>query len=122
MAEPEDKELAPVLLTEAEAPEGNFPINIVDLALLATQNKELELDKAIWDLISGNVKIAVTVFYNVEKLDLLADHFALEDRLMRHFFAINIVDHRAISQSTSWISRSWRPRTKSWSWTRPSGI
>ena len=56
MAEPEDKELAPVLLTEAEAPEGNFPINIVDLALLATQNKELELDKAIWDLISGNVR------------------------------------------------------------------
>ena len=84
-----------MLLTEAEAPEGNFPINIVDLALLATQNKELELDKAIWDLISGNVKIAVTVFYNSEKLDLLAVHFALEDSLIigpdeAFFFPIKI--------------------------------
>ena len=42
---------------------------------------EQGLDKTVWDLITGNVKNVVKVIHNVEKLESLADHFALEDRL-----------------------------------------
>ena len=61
--------------------EDNFAINIVDLALLAIQNDERELDKAIWEMICSNVKNALRVIYNMERLEALEDHFALENCL-----------------------------------------
>ena len=76
--EQEEEELAPVLLG---APEDNFAVNIVDLALMAAQNEERYLDWTFWNLINGNFKTAVKVNHNVDKLETLGDHFVLEDRL-----------------------------------------
>ena len=77
-AEPEEEEFAPVRLG---AQEDNFSVNIVDLALIAAQNNERDLERTAWDLVTDNVKTAVKVIDNVDKLESLADHFALEDRL-----------------------------------------
>ena len=41
------------------APENNFAVNIVDLALMAAQNEKSglgDLDRTVWDLINGNLK------------------------------------------------------------------
>ena len=51
------RELAPVRLG---APEDNFA-DIVDLALMAAQNQERDLDRTMWDLVTGNVKTAEKV-------------------------------------------------------------
>ena len=80
-AAPEEEDLAPVRLG---AQEDNFAVNIVDLALMAAQNEERDLDRTrrtVWNLINGNVETAVKVIHNLDKLESLGDHFALEDRL-----------------------------------------
>ena len=77
-AEPEEEELA---LVRLGAQEDNFAVNIVDLALMAAQNNERDLELTVLDLVTGNVKTAVKVNNNVDRLESLADHFALKDRL-----------------------------------------
>ena len=62
-------------------PEDSFVVGIVDLAMLAVQQDAPDLDRTVWDMVTSNVKSAVKVIHNVEKLESLADHFALEDRL-----------------------------------------
>ena len=62
-AEPEEEELAPVRLGEQE---DNFAAGIVDLALMAAQNDDPDLDRTVWDMVTSNVKIAVKVIHNVE--------------------------------------------------------
>ena len=75
----EEEEFAPVRLSE---PEDNFAVSIVDLALLAVQDETTaDLDRSIWDTVTRGVKTAVRVIHNVERVESLADHFAMEDRL-----------------------------------------
>ena len=68
-AEPEEEELA---LVRLGAQEDNFAVNIVDLALMAAQNNERDLERTVLDLVTGNVKTAVKVNNNVDRLESLA--------------------------------------------------
>ena len=74
-----EEEFSPVRLSE---PEDIFAVNIVDLALLAVQDETTaDLDRTIWCTVTRSVKTAVKVIHNVERVESLADHFAMEDRL-----------------------------------------
>ena len=77
----EEEDFAPVRLSEQE---DNFAVNIrvVDLALLEIQDETTaDLDRTIWDTVTSSVKTAVKVIHNVDKVESLADHFSMEDRL-----------------------------------------
>ena len=46
------------------APEDNFAVNTMDLALMAAQNDDRDLNRTVWGLVNGNVKTATKVIHN----------------------------------------------------------